>query len=118
MHFTAFHPDFKMKDKPRTPHETLIEARQIALDCGVKFAYVGNVYDLQRESTYCPNCGTCVIERDWFELGAYALDGNRCGACGETIPGVFDPPGPDTPGDWGRQRVPVRINQPVKLRVT
>ncbi|MEE9212327.1 MAG: AmmeMemoRadiSam system radical SAM enzyme [Phycisphaeraceae bacterium] len=106
IHFTAFHPDFKMMDKPPTPHETLIRGRQIALDAGLKFAYVGNVYDLERESTYCPNCGKIVIERDWYELGAYHLDGNRCKFCSTVIPGVYE----QACGDWGRKRMPVRIH--------
>ncbi len=105
IHFTAFHPDFKMMDKPRTPHETLIEARQIALDMGIKYAYVGNVYDKERESTYCPGCGKMLIERDWHDLGEYHLVGNWCESCGTKIPGVFE----DKPGNWGRKRVPLRI---------
>ena len=108
VHFTAFHPDFKMKDKAHTPHETLIQARQIALDAGIKFAYVGNVNDLNRQSTYCPTCDQVVIERDWYELGRYNLDGNRCKLCGTVIPGVFEK-GPHAPGHWGRKRVPIRI---------
>ena len=106
MHFTAFHPDFKMMDTPRTPHKTLIRARQQALDAGVRYAYVGNVHDAQNESTYCPLCGTRVIERDWFELSEYRLDGANCRACGYTVAGVFDDAGP---GDWGRKRIPLTI---------
>ncbi len=110
VHFTAFHPDFKMMDKPHTPHETLIQGRQIALDAGIKFAYVGNVYDLERESTFCPQCDKVVIERDWYELGAYNLDGNRCKFCGTVIPGVFEK-GPHVPGNWGRKRQPIAIQE-------
>ncbi len=104
-HFTAFHPDFKMMDTPATPHETLIRARAIALDCGIRFPYVGNVYDKTNESTYCPSCGALLIGRDWFELSEWNLEGNRCGSCAAVIPGVFE----STPGRWGRKRVPVRI---------
>ncbi len=107
LHFTAFHPDFKMMDTPPTPHSTLIRAREQALELGLKFAYVGNVYDLQRESTYCPGCGNVVIERDWFELGAYHIVDGACAHCGEPIPGVFDPG--QRCGDWGRKRIPLRI---------
>ena len=74
----------------------------------VKFAYVGNVHDRERESTYCPNCDKVVIERDWYELGEYNLDGDRCKFCGTVIPGVFEK-GPHAPGHWGRKRVPIRI---------
>ena len=106
LHFSAFHPAFKMTDTPATPHETLIRARQQAVDAGVKFAYVGNVHDQSNESTYCPNCAEVLIERDWYELGAYRLDGNRCGKCQAVIPGVFE----QGHGDWGRKRQPIRID--------
>jgi len=108
IHFTAFHPDFKMMDKPRTPHETLINARQIAIDMGIKYAYVGNVHDVKRESTYCPGCGGVVIERDWYELGQYNLIGDSCKTCGTKIAGVFDEE-LNRAGDWGRKRVPLRV---------
>jgi pyruvate formate lyase activating enzyme len=105
-HFTAFHPDFKMMDTPATPHETLVRAREIALDCGIRFPYVGNVYDKDHESTWCPTCGRLLIGRDWYELSEWNLDANRCAACATVIPGVFE----ETPGRWGRQRVPIRIS--------
>ncbi|MER3418870.1 MAG: AmmeMemoRadiSam system radical SAM enzyme [Chloroflexota bacterium] len=104
MHFTAFHPDYKMLDTPPTPPATLTRARQIALRNGVRYAYTGNVHDTEGGSTYCHGCGTLVIERDWYELGAYRLtDDGRCTACGTKIPGVFAGP----PGRWGRRRLPV-----------
>ena len=106
IHFTAFHPDFKMLDKPATPHETLIRARQQALDLGIKYAYTGNVDDKLRQSTYCHNCGKMLIGRDWYELSEYNLTGNRCQFCDTVIPGVFE----QTKGDWGRRRVPIRIH--------
>ncbi len=105
IHFTAFHPDFKMNQHPHTPHETLISARQQALDTGIKFAYVGNVNDPQRQNTYCPSCGMVLIERNWYELGVYLLNDNQCGGCGCVIPGLFE----RSPGRWGRKRQPVMI---------
>ena len=105
IHFTAFHPDFKMMDKPRTPHETLIRARQQAIDAGIRFAYVGNVHDYDRESTRCPACGKRLIGRDWYELSDYHIRQGACDHCGEPIPGVFE----DRPGDWGRRRLPLRV---------
>lgn len=111
VHFTAFHPDFKMRDLPRTPHETLLRARQQALDTGIKFAYVGNVHDTERSSTYCPGCGAVLIERDWYELGVYRLHGNRCKSCETVIPGVFESDPSATPGTWGRKRVPIRFQK-------
>ncbi|GAB4108054.1 MAG: AmmeMemoRadiSam system radical SAM enzyme [Phycisphaeraceae bacterium] len=107
LHFTAFHPDFKMKDKPPTPHATLIRAREIGLEAGLKFVYVGNVHDPARESTYCPVCGLLLIERDWYQLGRYEVEGGSCRNCGTPLPGVFE----DSPGRWGRRRLPVLIGR-------
>ncbi len=107
IHFSAFHPDFRMKDTPRTPHETLIRARQTALDAGIRYAYLGNVHDVRRESTYCPGCGQVLIERNGYHLGEYCLDQHRCSSCGYAVPGVFE----KLPGNWGPKRVPVRIDR-------
>lgn len=105
VHFTAFHPDFKMTDRPRTSHETLIMAYELARSAGLRYVYVGNVHDVQRQSTYCPECGELLIQRDWHQLGHYALKGDRCGQCQATIAGHFE----NVPGDWGRKRQPIRI---------
>ncbi len=106
IHFTAFHPDYKMRDRPPTPPATLIRARAIALASGVRHAYTGNVHDCAGGSTYCVGCGEVVIERDWYRLGAYRLtDDGRCEACGRRLPGVFA----GTVGTWGSRRVPVRL---------
>jgi pyruvate formate lyase activating enzyme len=88
LHFTAFHPDFKLMDKPRTPAATLKRARQIALAAGIKYCYVGNVFDEEGQTTRCPNCRRTLIRRSWHDVLEYDLDGNRC-QCGQTIPGVF-----------------------------
>ena len=82
MHFTAFHPDYKMMDVPGTPPETLTRARKIAIENGVRYAYTGNVYDKAGESTYCHQCGTCLIGREWYKLGQWNLtkDG-KCKSC-------------------------------------
>ncbi|MBI2168793.1 MAG: AmmeMemoRadiSam system radical SAM enzyme [Actinobacteria bacterium] len=107
VHFTAFHPDFKMMDIERTPAATLTRARDIARSKGLKYVYTGNVHDSDGGSTYCPGCGRRVVERDWYVLGEYHLDGEgRCESCGAQIPGVFAGP----PGTWGRQRIPVRLS--------
>jgi len=106
MHFTAFHPDFKMLDTPATPASTLTRARTIALRNGVRYAYTGNVHDAEGGSTRCTGCGVVVVERDWYRLGRYGLDdAGRCTQCGTTLPGRFDGP----PGTWGRRRLPVRL---------
>ncbi len=106
IHFTAFHPDYKMLDTPPTPPETLTRAREIALANGIRHAYTGNVFDADGGSTYCAGCGERVIERDWYTLGEYRLtDDGRCVTCGARLPGVFE----SAPGHWGRRRLPVRL---------
>jgi len=106
LHFSAFHPDHRMRDLPATPGETLTRARRIARAAGLRHVYVGNVHDRGGGSTYCGGCGRLVIERDWYELGAWGLDDDgRCLSCGTPLPGVFDGP----PGTWGRRRMPIRI---------
>jgi pyruvate formate lyase activating enzyme len=107
LHFTAFHPDYKLRDRPPTPPATLTRARQIALRNGVHHVYTGNVHDRDGGSSFCHGCGCRVIERDWYELGDYRLTGDgRCTGCGARLPGVFAGP----PGHWGRRRLPVRLS--------
>lgn len=103
LHFTAFHPDYKMLDTPSTPPATLRRARQIAHANGVRYAYTGNVHDSHGQSTRCPHCDALLIERDWYELGRWGMTGGRCTWCGSQIPGVFE----ERPGRWGSRRLPV-----------
>lgn len=106
MHFTAFHPAWKMMDKPPTPPETLTHAREIAMNNGVRYAYTGNVYDSEGGSTYCHQCGSKLIGRDWYVLSDWNLsDDGHCKKCGTQCAGVFSGP----PGDWGSRRLPVRL---------
>jgi pyruvate formate lyase activating enzyme len=105
-HFTAFHPDFKMLDKPRTPAQTLTRAREIARSKGLHYVYTGNVHDSAGGSTWCPRCGNILIERDWYELGEWNLDGNQCAFCGWKIAGLFE----ERPGSWGARRQPVQLS--------
>jgi pyruvate formate lyase activating enzyme len=106
MHFTAFHPDWKMTDKPRTPNASLLKARNIALNNGVRYAYVGNVHDKAAESTYCHHCGELLIGRDWYVLSDWHLDAEgKCQFCGTTCAGYFQ----ELPGDWGAKRQAVRL---------
>jgi pyruvate formate lyase activating enzyme len=108
LHFSAFHPDYRMLDKPRTPQSTLSMARRIAMEQGVRYAYVGNVHDVGRQSTFCHQCGARLIERDWYELGRWRLDGEgKCLSCGTQCAGVFDGP----PGQWGQKRLPVKLSR-------
>jgi pyruvate formate lyase activating enzyme len=106
MHFTAFHPDWKMRDIPPTPPATLTHARQIAMKNGVRYAYTGNVHDEAGGSTYCYQCGTKLIGRDWYNVTAWHLDAQgRCQSCGTPCAGVFEP----KHGNWGARRLPVRL---------
>ncbi len=106
VHFSAFHPDWKMMDTPPTPPATLTRAREIAINNGIRYAYTGNVHDAEGDATYCHGCGRRVIGRDWYELNHWDLTGDgRCAHCGAPCAGVFDGP----PGDWGRKRMPVRL---------
>jgi pyruvate formate lyase activating enzyme len=105
LHFSAFHPDFKMTDRPRTPPETLRRARAIALGEGVRYVYTGNVHDREGDTTTCPTCRHPVIERDWYEILASNLDHGRCGACGAEIPGRFEA----AIGNFGRKRMRVLV---------
>ena len=90
LHFTAFHPDFKMKDKQRTTTETVQTAREIALSSGIKYSYTGNVYNPEGQTTYCPGCGMVLIKRDWHSVMSNKISSGRCPGCGTRIEGVFD----------------------------
>jgi pyruvate formate lyase activating enzyme len=108
MHFSAFHPDYKMMDTPRTPAHTLSKARDIALKNGVHYAYTGNVHDERGDSTYCHQCGAKIIGRDWYVLTAWKLSADgRCQNCGSSCAGVLE----HEPGQWGARRLPVRLSQ-------
>jgi pyruvate formate lyase activating enzyme len=107
-HFTAFHPDHRMRDTPPTPVSTLVRARDIARGEGLNYVYTGNVDHRESEVTTCTGCGTELIERDRYEILAYRLDeAGRCRACGKRLPGRFAP----TADDFGRRRIPVRITR-------
>ncbi len=90
LHFTAFHPDFKLKNLARTRADTLNRARKIALDAGLKYCYVGNVHDISSSSTRCPSCNTVLIERDWHSVLQNIISNGTCPNCEMIIPGVFN----------------------------
>lgn len=106
LHFSAFHPDWKMLDKPSTPPSTLIRAREIALESGIRYCYTGNVHHEKSSSTYCHACHEKLIGRDWYLLSDWNLDEEgKCRFCNTPCAGFFQGPA----GDWGRQRKPVRL---------
>jgi pyruvate formate lyase activating enzyme len=106
LHFSAFHPDWRMRDVPPTPPATLARARRIGLENGLRYVYTGNVHDPDGQSTWCHGCGRRVMGRDGYTLTAWGLapDG-RCSACGTPCDGVFEA----RPGQWGSRRRPVRL---------
>ncbi len=107
VHFSAFHPDYKMTDRPGTPPETLRRARARALAAGLHHVYTGNVHDADGDTTFCPGCREPVIVRDWYRMLRYALDDRgACRACGAVLPGVFDGP----VGTFGARRIPIRLS--------
>lgn len=105
LHFSAFHPDYKLLDRPPTPPQTLARARAIAKAEGLRHVYTGNVHDLAGGSTFCHGCGGVLVERDWYQLGAYRLRDGRCPDCAELCAGLWTAQA----GDWGRKRRPIRI---------
>jgi len=111
LHFSAFHPDYKMVDVPRTPPETLARARRIAKSVGLHHVYTGNVHDPEGDTTFCAACGSAVIERDWYELVAYRLDEHGRCACGAPLAGRFaGKPESVVKNAFGRRRVRVRLH--------
>ncbi|WP_201350059.1 AmmeMemoRadiSam system radical SAM enzyme [Neptunomonas japonica] len=106
LHFSAFHPDWKMQDIPKTPLTTLLRARDIALKNGVRYVYIGNAHHPQASSTFCHNCKALLIERDGYQLGHWNIHDGRCGQCNTLTPGYFE----NTPGNWGPKRQLVKIN--------
>ncbi len=108
LHFSAFHPDFRMLDVPPTPPATLRRCRARALREGLRYVYTGNVHDREGDATHCPGCGTVVIGRDWYEILEYRLDATGCcPSCGNAIAGRFAA----AAGHFGRRRVPVVIGR-------
>jgi pyruvate formate lyase activating enzyme len=110
LHFTAFHPDWKMQDKSHTPASTLSMARRIAMEKGIRYVYTGNVHDTRGGTTLCSGCGKALIVRDWYVINEWNLAaGGTCPDCGTRCHGVFE----DRPGKWGARRMPVRLSAAV-----
>jgi pyruvate formate lyase activating enzyme len=107
LHFTAFHPDWKMTDVAPTPPATLRRAREIARRAGLRYVYTGNVHDEEGGSTYCPSCRSAVVVRDWYEIRGYRLsDEGACTSCGGRLAGRWQKFGKP----FGSRRIPVRLS--------
>jgi pyruvate formate lyase activating enzyme len=105
LHFSAFHPDFKLTDRGVTPPSTLLAAHDMAREAGLRYVYTGNVYDPQHQQTDCPGCGRAVIRREGYTITGFELRDGRCADCQTPIAGRFDP----QRGTWGGRRLPIRI---------
>ncbi len=108
LHFSAFHPDYKMVDIPATPVSTLIRAREIAMRQGLQYVYTGNVHNIEGDTTFCPVCQSALIVRDWYQINQYKLtkDGH-CSKCDTLIAGRFE----EKHGNFGRKRIPIAIHE-------
>jgi pyruvate formate lyase activating enzyme len=105
LHFTAFHPDYKLRDLPPTPRETLVRARDIARANGLRYVYTGNIDDVDGASTHCPGCGLLLVERRGYRIATFAIVDGSCRRCGVPIAGHFDA----QPGRWGARRLPISM---------
>ena len=106
LHFSAFHPDWKLRDVAATPSDTLRRARRIAMDAGLHYVYTGNVHDRDGDATHCPKCGAAVIARDWYEILNYDLDDTgHCRNCATAIAGRFG----KFEAPFGARRQPISI---------
>jgi pyruvate formate lyase activating enzyme len=106
LHFTAFHPDYKLDDLPATPPATLARARRIAQEEGLKHVYTGNVHDTEGGTTFCDQCHAALIVRDWHRILQYDVtDDGRCPHCAAVLAGRFEP----YRGSFGSRRIPVRL---------
>jgi len=106
LHFSAFHPDYKMMDVPPTPISTLVRAREIAMNEGLHYVYTGNVHNIEGDTTFCPGCQSQLIVRDWYQINDYRLtEDGHCPDCGIAIAGRFD----KNAGNFGPNRIPISI---------
>jgi pyruvate formate lyase activating enzyme len=113
LHFTAFHPDYKMTDVPPTLASTLTHAREIAIESGLRYVFTGNVHDLEGGTTFCPLCSAPLIARDWHKILKYRVTSEgRCEDCGGEIAGHFG----EFEAAFGRRRIPIAIRSRAILR--
>ena len=112
LHFTAFHPDWKLLDVPPTPRAALARARRLAMNNGLRYVYTGNVRDVEGATTFCRGCGLPLVVRDGYDITSWSLSAaGRCTSCGTVLAGVFEP----EPGSWGNRRLPIRMRDEAGL---
>lgn len=110
LHFSAFHPDWKMADIPAPPAASLIMARQIALDSGLHHVYTGNIHDTAGGTTLCTQCRTPLIIRDWYDIKAYTLTSKGCCPnCQTPLAGHYGETLGRNGSAFGPRRIPVRF---------
>ena len=108
LHFSAFHPDYKMPDIPATPPATLVRARDIAIEQGLNYVYTGNVHNIEGDTTFCADCHSPLIVRDWYQINQYRLsEDGCCPDCGSALAGSFD----KEAGNFGPRRIPISIHK-------
>ena len=107
LHFSAFHPNYKMRDVPPPPRDTRRRARRLAKEAGIHHVYLGNVHDREGDTTYCSSCDAALIERNWYELVAWNLRAGACPRCGARCAGVFE----SEAGTWGARRLAVKLGR-------
>jgi pyruvate formate lyase activating enzyme len=105
LHFTAFHPDHKLRHIPPTPAATLVRARRLGLAAGLRHVYTGNAWTRDGGTTFCPGCGAAVVVRAGYDVTGWRLEEGRCADCGTSVAGHWDA----SPGGFGSRRVPVRL---------
>ena len=107
LHFSAFHPDWRMRGRRPTPPATLPARAAHRMGNGLRYVYTGNVHDPAGGSTYCHGCGERLIGRDWYDITSWAMTADgRCAKCGAACGGVFEA----NPGAWGARRLPIRVS--------
>jgi pyruvate formate lyase activating enzyme len=107
LHFSAFHPNYRMRNVRPTARSALRRARDIAKRAGVRHVYLGNVHDREGDTTFCHGCGRKLIERNWYEIVDWALADGSCPDCLTKCPGVFE----GKAGTWGARRLALKLQR-------
>lgn len=90
VHFLRFFPHYQMKSRPATPVTTLTHARDVAMDAGLKYVYLGNVRQSDVEDTYCPHCNKKIIDRSGYRIQSFHVTDGKCAYCDKPVNGIWD----------------------------